>query len=318
MTLPPHSPIKYGAPDTSNNGTPPPVPSEAKNVGHFLPSYDDKLWMFHRRWEPSKNVKIKATLMIVHGTVDHSGVYDEIAQDLAKEGVAVIAQDMRGWGLSDGESMYFPDIEVFCKDALHLSETIHALPEYQNVTASKRFLLGKSIGGLITAFCSGRYFRDHWQGGLIGLSGAYQLGSGFAPSIVTKLVLKGVGMVAPKLALKPLFDEKLIVADETALQNWRDDPLCCKDNLRTGYILEIIRASQEMADEPLQIETPLLVLIGDDDKVVAGQDLLLAQCHHQDKVLKKFPAGRHNLLQEPALKEEVQNEIIRWIMDHTE
>lgn len=36
--------------------------------------------------------KPKATLTILHGTVDHSGVYDELAKTLAAAGVAVFGQ----------------------------------------------------------------------------------------------------------------------------------------------------------------------------------------------------------------------------------
>ena len=45
-------------------------------------------------------------MRIVHGTVDHSGVYAELGAALAQHGVAVFASDMRGWGRSDGERLY--------------------------------------------------------------------------------------------------------------------------------------------------------------------------------------------------------------------
>ncbi len=61
----------------------------------------------HSRPPPSAP---KATLTIVHGTVDHAGVYAELAAALTAVGVAVFASDMRGWGLSDGEALYFHDL----------------------------------------------------------------------------------------------------------------------------------------------------------------------------------------------------------------
>ena len=48
----------------------------------------------------------EVTLILCHDTVDHSGMYHELASVLVKMGVDCFAQDMRGWGLSDGESMY--------------------------------------------------------------------------------------------------------------------------------------------------------------------------------------------------------------------
>jgi hypothetical protein len=80
---------------------------------------------------------------------------------------------MRDGGLSDGESMYFYDLETFCRDDHHVSELVHSSsPELAHLEASQRFRMGKSIGGLIAAFCAGKYHCDHWKGGFLGLSGA--------------------------------------------------------------------------------------------------------------------------------------------------
>jgi alpha-beta hydrolase superfamily lysophospholipase len=121
MKLSPHCPIKFGF--GKDCSSPPEVTDEATSSvkeGFYSPSFDDLLWMFHRRWEPEKGTMVKATLMIVHGTVDHSGVYAELAKALATSGIAVFAMDMRGWGLSDGESMYIDDMDTFVSDVVAL------------------------------------------------------------------------------------------------------------------------------------------------------------------------------------------------------
>jgi alpha-beta hydrolase superfamily lysophospholipase len=58
-------------------------------------------------------------------------------------------------------------------------------------------------------------------------------------------------------------------------------------------------------------------MIGSDDQVVTGQKLLMDKCCHKDKELKEYPNGRHNLLQEPSLKQEVMQDIRRWILEHS-
>eukprot|EP00434_Breviolum_minutum_P038548 symbB.v1.2.034197.t1/scaffold4369.1/size40568/1 len=63
-----HCAVKYGS-------SAPAVPEECGN-GEFHRSFDDRLWLFTRSWRPEG--KTWATLMIVHGTVDHSGVYEEL------------------------------------------------------------------------------------------------------------------------------------------------------------------------------------------------------------------------------------------------
>jgi acylglycerol lipase len=313
MKLTPHLPIKYGANNISGgeDNPPPVVPSDARGVGHFYKSFDSRLWMFYRHWEPANT--IVATLMIVHGTVDHSGVYQELATVLNKHGVAVIAMDMRGWGLSDGESMYFNDIETFVEDVHTLYTRIHDTnPRYQTVKA--RFLLGKSLGGLVTAHAIQKY-PTLWTG-LLGLSGAYSLGPSMNVSPIKHAAIQLVAACCPKLPVKPLFDEHLIVSDEQALQQWRDDKLCCKDRLRIGYAVEILRAIQELPKHNMNMKISMLMMIGSEDRVVTrdGHQLMLDLNASSDKELKVYPEGRHNLLQEPSLKDSVTNDIVNWII----
>ena len=325
MTLPPHCPIKYG--QVKDDAAPPPIPPEHAAHGTFMPSFDRRLWMFYRHWEPEqlanddkeKSTVVKATLMIVHGTVDHSGVYTELAQRLVQSGIAVFAMDLRGWGLSDGESMYLNDtMETCVKDVEHWYREIHSQAPYQNVTA--RFLLGKSIGGTVTAFCAAQH-PTYWTG-LIGLSGAYEINPSLAPSLGAKLLLQIMAWLAPKLAVKQLFDEHLIVSDEMALQAWRDDPLCSKDKVRVGYLVELGKSIEALTSNDAalvrQINIPMLMLYGEADQVVtkAGHELMIRQSQHSDVELKLYPGGYHNLLQEPSLKEQVMSDLQEWIVKH--
>jgi alpha-beta hydrolase superfamily lysophospholipase len=304
-----HLPIKYGF-DTSR---PPEVPSQLSDVGQFTASYDQRLWMFHRYWEPAKNTNVQATLIIVHGTVDHSGAYDELAKKLTQVGIAVFALDMRGWGLSDGESMYIDNIDTFVSDVENLYRHVHSLPRYQDIKS--RFLMGKSLGGTVTAFCVAKYPR-HWTG-IMGLSGAYQVDQALQPSSFVIALLKGLSKVFPKRPFKTLFDEHLIVADEKALQAWREDPLCCKDKLRLGYVVSIFDSLKILSQSIVpQINLPMLMMCGDADRVVtlSGHELMINVSRHQDKRLIVYRNGLHNLLQEPSVKLALMSDIEEWIL----
>jgi len=314
MKLPPHLPIKYGFPTNGQESLPPTVPDDAQDVGHFFKSFDARLWMFYRHWEPKTDGEIKATLMIVHGTVDHSGVYAELARALNQHGIAVIAMDMRGWGYSDGESMYYHDTQTFVEDVHTLYTRIHDHPRYR--TIKPRFLLGKSLGGLVTAYAI-QHYPSLWTG-LLGLSGAYALDAHMKPSPLAVSALSILGMCLPKLPIKPLFDEDCIVADKQALRQWRDDKLCCKDRLRIGYGIEILRATDELPRKLKRkpLNSSMLMMIGSEDVVVSqrGHQLMVDLNVSSDKELKVYPLGRHNLLQEPTLKEWVMTDIVHWIM----
>jgi len=86
-----HSPLLYG-------DAKPPVPDNLPTGqdGAFIRSADNRLWLFQRQWIPKTTTSpILASLMILHGTVDHSGVYHDLAVELNKVGIAVFAADMR-------------------------------------------------------------------------------------------------------------------------------------------------------------------------------------------------------------------------------
>jgi len=302
-----HCPVKYGF----NPDKPPP----RIEGGVFAPSFDERLWLFTRYWEPPAEISVRATLMILHGTVDHSGVYAELAKNLNQKGIAVFAMDMRGWGLSDGESMYFHDVKVFVQDVNACYQQIHEYnPRYASV--GSRFLLGKSLGGTVTAFTVASY-PNHFTG-LLGLAGAYELDPMMMPGQIVLTILKQLARVAPKLPIKPLFDPSLIVSDAGALQRWQDDPLCCKDRIRLGYIVEVLRCCKALTDDSIvsAIDIPMLMMIGTADHVVtlSGHKLMIEKCCSKDATLKLYKGGYHNLLQEPGLKLQVISDIQAWIL----
>ena len=91
-----HAAVHYGTPRA---GAPPPTPLG----GSFRMAADRHLWLFDRRWIPPADTEVHATLVVAHGTWEHSGMYECLGHELAAQGIAVFAGDMRGWGRSDGE-----------------------------------------------------------------------------------------------------------------------------------------------------------------------------------------------------------------------
>jgi alpha-beta hydrolase superfamily lysophospholipase len=242
----------------------------AGHRGEFCPSEDRELWLFHRAWVPSGPVK--ATLSILHGTVDHSGVYEALALALARDGVAVFASDIRGWGLSDGTPLHVETFDELVADAVARCTAVHA--QHGIDVNVPRFILGKSIGGLLAAHAVARHPRAF--SGLLALSGAFRIDPALAPSALTRLLLRVLAALVPRLPLKQLFDPSLIVSDPAALQHWREarptrarrctrtrtlvvgaslppmrglplmearqDPLVSRGKLTVGYITELQRA----------------------------------------------------------------------------
>jgi acylglycerol lipase len=304
-----HTVLRY-----TDINVPPPVPTNLP-LGQrceFIRSWDNRLWLFQRQWLPVGR-PIVATLMILHGTVDHSGVYHELGMALSQQaGISVFATDMRGWGLSDGESLYFHNMATFVKDVEAQYTVIHdRLPNVQH-----RFLLGKSIGGLIAAYLCAQK-TVHFTG-LVGLSGAFQVDACMIPPAPIMGLLHCLNTILPKLPLKKLFPPALIVSDEAAIAEWKADPLVRRGRLTVGYIMELLRCSQELPSLELTHE-PMLMMWGTDDKVVtlAGHEQMIAATGTDvDATLKTYPGGRHNLLADPMLKEQVISDIRDWVVAH--
>jgi acylglycerol lipase len=303
-----HTALLYG---DDKPPLPPDLPSGQR--GDFIRSHDNRLWLFQRKWIPSSQ-PLLATLLILHGTVDHSGAYHELATALNKVGVAVFCTDMRGWGLSDGESYYFHDMQVFVRDVEDQNTRIRQ--EYPQV--KYHYILGKSIGGLIAAYA---YCNDNMNvDGIIGLSGAFAVDKAMIPAGPAMALLHSLNMIMPKLPLKPLMPSSLLVSDEAAQEKWENDPLVRRGRLTVGYLHELLQCSGEL-EEVLKgsfpPDSPVLALWGTDDKVVTreGHELLCASSEHA--TMKTYNGGRHNLLNEPKLKNQVINDIRDWIVENS-
>ncbi|MGD8605838.1 MAG: lysophospholipase [Myxococcales bacterium] len=284
--------------------------------GEFSRSFDDRLWLFTRHWEPPDDQPVKATLIIHHGTVDHSGAYQELGERLAREGIAVFAPDMRGWGLSDGEPMYIDDMATSVRDIVSHYERIHRSDPYGGVRA--RFLLGKSIGGLIGAMTVASH-PDLFSG-LIGLSGAFQIDPAQVPPAPILTILRVLARMFPKKGFRRPFDPRLITSDPDALRKWEEDPLASKQKLTLAYAVEFIRCQTLLPELVSAIEIPMLMQWGSGDEVVtlAGHEMMIEDSASTDTTLEIYEGGYHNLLSEPALKDQVIADIQEWIIRHSQ
>lgn len=61
----------------------------------------DKLTLFAQWWIPQKN-QPKAVVLLIHGSLLHSGFYALWADHLVENNYAVLGVDLRGWGQSQG------------------------------------------------------------------------------------------------------------------------------------------------------------------------------------------------------------------------
>ena len=98
-----------------------------------------------RLWTP--NSTPRALIFILHGYAEHGGRYSHVAEALVAQGLAVLAPDHVGHGLSEGERALIKDFGLVVDD---LGATASATSKKLNV-AVPLLLVGHSMGGLLAA-----------------------------------------------------------------------------------------------------------------------------------------------------------------------
>ena len=85
-----------------------------------------------------------ALVLLAHGYAEHAGRYEHVARRLGDAGMAVVAPDQRGHGLSTGERGLMADLDGYADDLAAVAA--HVAGEYSEFPT---FLVGHSMGGNI-------------------------------------------------------------------------------------------------------------------------------------------------------------------------
>ncbi len=244
----------------------------------------------------------RGVLVIVPGFNSHSGYYGWVASNLAADGLAVYAVDLRGRGKSDGERFYIDSFGDYASDVDGLVKLAIAanpgLPLY---------LLGHSAGGVVACI----YTLEHQTqlAGLICESFAYQVP---APDFAIA-ALKGLSHLAPhahvlKLANKDFSRDPVVVAAMDA------DPLIANETQPTKTVAEMARADDRLKQSFGQFTLPVLILHGTEDKATrpSGSQFFYDHAGSTDKTLQLYDGHVHDLLNDIG-KEQVLADITSWI-----
>ena len=217
-----------------------------------------------RSWRPASPRGIVA---IVPGFNSHSGYYGWTAAQLAADGLAVYAVDLRGRGKSDGERFYVEAIADYVADVDLVAETAKA-----RHAGLPLFVLGHSAGGVVACL----YTLDHQAelAGLICESFAFQVP---APDFATA-VLKGLSHAFPHAHVLRLKNEDFS-RDPLAVAAMNADPLIAHETQPTKTVAELARADDRLKRDFSKFTLPLLILHGSADKATrpSGSQLFHAR-----------------------------------------
>jgi alpha-beta hydrolase superfamily lysophospholipase len=259
--------------------------------------------LFVRSWRPKGAVC--GVVVIIPGFNAHSGYYAWAGEQLAADGLAAYAVDLRGRGQSDGERFYIDTFADYVSDAGSLVTLVKSREPGFPV-----FLLGHSAGGVVSCL----YALDHQSelAGLVCESFAFQTP---APDFALA-VLKGLSHLAPHAHVLHLKNEDFS-RDPKAVQIMNEDPFIAHETQPTRTVAELVRADERLKAGFGMITLPTLILHGTADKAAkaSGCQLFYEKAGSTDKTLKLYDGHFHDLLNDLG-KEQVMADIKGWMAAH--
>lgn len=261
------------------------------------------LKIFTRSWQPA--AAPRGVVVIVHGFNSHSGQYLWVADQLASNGLAVYALDLRGRGRSEGERYYVEQMKDYTDDVDTLVQT--AKSENPGLPV---FLLGHSAGGVISC----NYVLDHAGqiDGLICESFAYELP---VPDIVLSF-LKGLSYITHHTHVFSL-NNKDFSRDGAVVESMNEDILIKGESQPAQTARVLVDGARRLTDEFQNMTLPVLILHGTEDKATSpdGSRHFYEKAGSADKTLKLYEGHFHDLLNDVD-KEIVMADIQNWIDAH--
>lgn len=262
--------------------------------------------IYHQHWLPE--TAPKAAIVVVHGLAEHSGRYMNLVNHIVPLGYAVYALDHLGHGKSEGTRVYVERFSDYTETLDTYVDQVRAqLPD------TPLALFGHSMGGLIAA----RYLTDHQDKLSVGaILSAPAVKAGDDVSPVTIAMGRMLSALAPKAGVLAL-DAEAISRDPAVVENYVNDPLVHRGKTTARLAAEMLKAMQEVADAAHTITLPILILQGEEDRLVdpTGAQTLFDRVGSEDRRVRFYPELYHEICNEPE-REEVLDEIATWLDVH--
>ncbi|MEA3441213.1 MAG: alpha/beta hydrolase [Chloroflexota bacterium] len=261
--------------------------------------------IYYQYWLPDGEPK--AILLVVHGVAEHSGRYMNVVNHLVPAGYAVYGIDHIGHGKSDGERVYVERFQDYTKTLKIYFDMVRDWQPEKPI-----FLIGHSMGGLI----SGAYLLEHQDE----LTGAVLSG----PSIkvpdnisqATIFVGNTLSVIMPKVGIIQL-DAEGVSRDSAVVDAYVNDPLVYTGKISARLSAELLKTMQRVTEGAAEIRLPILIVQGDDDKLVdpSGAQLLYDSVASRDKTIKIYDGFYHEVFNEPE-HEQVLSDVKMWLEAH--
>lgn len=246
----------------------------------------------------------RAMLLLQHGLAEYSeryvDHYNRLVPSLVERGVDVYAYDLPGHGRSPGArglADIAETVRLHIKARRRLAETPLPL-----------FLFGHSLGGLITAAS----IAENAAGAAGVILSAPALLIDAHPAL--RWFAETLSKVAPGLRILPAINPNDLSRIESEAEAYRNDPMIGVPSPTLKLAATLAAVAQSGWSQYSAWKTPALIMHGEQDRATdpEGSKRFAEMIAAEDKTLRLFPEGRHELLNDLD-RDEALRLILDWI-----
>lgn len=284
----------------------------------------DAVSIFGQWWLPQDGKAPDAVILLLHGTIAHSGFYGPMAEYFSDHDYAVLGFDLRGWGQSQkyARNGVVNDYDEYLIDLKAAYD--HARDRFPDVPL---FIQGESMGGAIALLSQSE--EDLETAGLVLNAPAIRPGLSFGfvhfPHWLNNFGLWAISQPGKALPNMPAFYhgrlmEKmgigLLLKEEENQERFINDPFSTHKALPLSYFTALQDATTRVEKGLGQVTAPLIILHGTDDVLVPlkSSKFAMEELASEDKTLKVYEELTHATLHDRRRKE-VWDDIVSWLDD---
>ncbi len=263
-------------------------------------------------WLPPEGVKPRVAMLCIHGFSLHKGCYTAFGKEMAKDGIATYAMDMRGFGELKSTAEHTElDFDGCLADIKVVLEQIH-----KNHPGLPVVILGESMGGAIALRATAHY--PQLVSGLISSVPArdrFSMNEG-ERNVVLKSGLQTIfgGYRKPMTNVASAAVEKISDKEEVRSE-WKKDPLM-RNNFSPKEFVQLDRfLARGLNVAPLVKETPVLFIQGTNDKLIrpAGTWKLFERLATVNRQMVLSKNSEHLIFEEGQFKPDDLKFVLTWI-----
>lgn len=263
--------------------------------------------LFYHRWT-SDDRETKAAFVGIHGAFAHAGDFERPVRYFVPRGIDVFSFDLRGFGHWKGNTAHISSYQQYLDDIKLFLNFIRP-----KTNASKFFLMGHSMGGLLTLCFLIHEPKAEIEGAIVS-SPWIETAARINPII--RFLGKLFAVIYPKFSAPANITLEDLTHDQEIINIHQEDieKGLRKTKATAGWLKQIERAQELVKLKASSIEKPVLVLQAGDDRLVrpTATKEVFDKIGTSDKTFKDYPGLYHELFNEVE-RERVFNDIWEWL-----